>query len=110
MKLSAWFPGNYSDSTHKNVEVAVKITTDHSRYDREIRVYEALNATKDLDIEKMGIPRIFYNGALLIKYRFIAMTLFDGTLDDLYMEKGNISPDLTILMIFKQTVCVMRFI
>lgn len=101
-------PGIYSDSTQRNVEIAVKITIDHSCYDQEIRIYEALNATTDMTIEQHGIPRIYYNGAFLQKYRVIAMTLFDGTLEDLYKTKGNISPDLSILLIFKQTVCANR--
>lgn len=86
----------------------MKITTDHGCYNREIRTYEALNATTDTTIEQHGIPRIYYNGAFLKKYRVIAMTLFDGTLEDLYKKKGNISPDFSILLILKQTVCAIR--
>lgn len=104
----ACIPGIYSDSTHKNVEIAVKITMDQNSYDREMRIYETFNATTDTTIEQHGIPRIYYSGAFLRKYRVIAMTLFDGTLLDLYEKKGNISPDFSILLILKQTVCAIR--
>lgn len=103
---SEHFSGKYSDKTHKNLDVAVKITMDQSCYDNEIQIYDALNATTDPNIVQYGIPRVFYYGKFLRIYRVIAMTLFDGTLEDLYKKEGNIS-DHSILLIFKQAVCIL---
>lgn len=71
---------------------------------REIRALNALNATDNRNIEKYDIPRCYYQGKVLDQYLTIAVSLFDGTLDDLYKQhKGNIS-ELQILDIFKQAV------
>lgn len=75
-----------------------------------MEIYEALNATTDSTIEQHGIPRVYYNGAFLQKYRVIVMTLFDGTLEDLYKKKITISQDFSILLILKQMVCAFRLI
>ncbi|XP_031636953.1 uncharacterized protein LOC116349589 [Contarinia nasturtii] len=109
-KHSVIWKGNFSDRTRKNIQIAIKITMDQGCYDREIEIYKALNATSDPNIEQYGIPRIYYHGSLLEKYRVIAMTLFDGTLEDLYKKKGNISPDLSVLIIFKQAVKILAHI
>lgn len=70
-------------------------------------IFNALNATKNLEIEKHGIPRVYYNGPFLKHYNAIAMTLFDGTIGDRYkreQEHGRSLPDLTVLSIFLQAV------
>lgn len=59
---------------------------------------------KDSNIVKEDIPYVYYHGLISDLYPVIAMTLFDGTLNDLYeLHKGNISV-LQILEIFKQAV------
>lgn len=71
-------------------------------------MFAALNATKNHDIEQIGIPRIYYSGIILREYDAIVMTLFDGTLEN-YFKQHNISgklPDSSILDIFSQTVWI----
>lgn len=75
--------------------------------DDEMVIFNALNATKNLKIEKHGIPRVYYNGRFLKYYHAIAMTLFDGTVADRYKTEkinGRSLPNLTILSIFMQAV------
>lgn len=72
-------------------------------------IFNALNATENLEIESHGIPRVFYNGPFL-QYYAIAMTLFDGDLDGRYeKEKMNLTT-ITILSIFRQAVSDNEFI
>lgn len=88
----------------KNITVAVKIVWDKKSLDKELNVFEALNAGNDSRIENYGIPKIYYSGTILNGYHAIVMTLFDGTLNSrLNAQNGHIS-DLSILMIFKRTV------
>lgn len=75
---------------------------------REMNVYKALNATKNPAIEQMGIPKVHYAGPILADYDAIALTLFDGTLENYYnhhKQSGKL-PDLTMLQIFGQTVWI----
>lgn len=75
------------------------------RYAREIEAYTALNATDDPEIEKRGIPRIYYHGKLFSERHAIAMTLFEETLYHRFkFQHKNIS-ELSILLIFKRAVC-----
>lgn len=69
-----------------------------------MKIFQALNATKDLDIEKMGIPRVFYYGIFLLKYHAIALTLFEGALENRYRLQNEKISDLSILLIFKRMV------
>lgn len=66
-----------------------------------------MEATNDSypNIEKEGIPRIYYHGKVLGGFNAIAMTLFDGTLDELFLQQTILS-DTSILLIFKQAVSV----
>lgn len=85
------------------MNVAIKFAANQKVIRREINVLNALNAM-DRNIETCDIPRVYYHGNVLDQYLAIAMSLFDGTLDDLYKRyKGNIS-ELQILEIFKQAV------
>lgn len=63
-----------------------------------------LNATEDSEIEKKGIPRIYYHGSILGKYFAIAMTLFDETLDACFKHQNKHFSETTFLLIFKQAV------
>lgn len=67
-------------------------------------IFEALNATRDPNIEQHDIPRVYYHGKFLNNYNAIAMTLFDETLHDRYLAQNKSLSDLSILMIFKQAV------
>lgn len=61
---------------------------------------------KYMNIEKEDIPHVYYYGLISNLYPVIAMSLFDGSLNDLYERcKGDIS-DLQILEIFKQAVSI----
>lgn len=63
------------------------------------------NNTLNTKIQK--IPKIFYAGKILGQYDTIAMTLFEETLQDRYLNqkrRGLKLSDFSILMIFKQTV------
>lgn len=71
---------------------------------QEMKIFEALNATRDPNIEQYDIPRIHFHGKILNKYDAIAMTLFDEDLYDRYMAQNQNLSDLSILMIFKQAV------
>lgn len=97
--LRSRISGLYDDE----VNVAIKFAANQKVIRREIKVLNALNAM-DRNIETCDIPRVYYHGMVLDQYLAIAMSLFDGTLDDLYKRyKGNIS-ELQILEIFKQAV------
>lgn len=65
-----------------------------------------MNATKNNDIEQIGLPRIYYTGPILKNYNAIAMTLFDGTLENYFKQHKSAGklPDSSILEIFRQTV------
>lgn len=73
-----------------------------------MNVYKALNATKNPAIEQIGIAKVYYAGPILAVYDAIALTLFDGTLENYYnlnKQSGKL-PDLTMLEIFGQTVWI----
>lgn len=83
--------------------MAIKFAANQTAMKQEIKVLNALNAI-DENIEKHDIPRVYYQGEILDQYLAIALSLFDGTLDDLYEQyRENIS-ELQILHIFKQAV------
>lgn len=70
-----------------------------------MRVFNALNATADKNIETHGIARIYYHGPIFKKkYYVIAMTLLDGTFEGL-IPPGSVS-EISILYILRQAVCV----
>lgn len=72
---------------------------------RELGVFEALNAMRDPNIEQHDIPRIHFHGKILNdKFDAIAMSLFDETLQDRYIVQNKNLSDLSILMIFKRAV------
>lgn len=85
--------------------VAIKITWDKQAIDREMRIFTALNATKDPNIEKHGIPKVYYHGLIIGGYHVIAMTLCDGSVEDRYAENNEQFSDLSILLILKRAVC-----
>lgn len=93
-----------------NQPVALKIIWEHEAMDEEMAIFNALNATDNLEIEKHGIPRVYYNGPFLKHYHAIVMTLFDGTVADRYEKEranGQSLSDLVILSIFMQAVRTM---
>lgn len=95
--------GIYGDG----IPVAVKIVWDEETWKRETQILSALNATKNHDIDQIGIPRIYYTGPILREYNCIAMTLFDGTLENYFILHTSIAgklPDSSILEIFSQAV------
>lgn len=94
------FSGNYD-----NVSVACKLVDDKKYMDDELKIYKALKATENLNMEPHVVPNIYYNGPILDKYYAIAMTLFDGNLLDRYDQQKKKLSDFSILMIFKQAVC-----
>lgn len=69
-----------------------------------MRIFKALNATENLNMEPHEVPRIYYHGPILGKYHAIAMTLFDGNLLERYLQQKQKLSDFSILMIFKQAV------
>lgn len=96
---------------YNNAPVAVKITVDSGSMENEMAVYNALNA-KDPAIESNRIPRIYYAGTVLGEFAGIAMSLFQGTLDDRYLTYKHQNRHLSsfsILMIFKQAVRKLNF-
>lgn len=84
--------------------VAIKIIWQKKSFDREIEILKALNAIEDLEIERRGVPRLYYHGPFLRKYRAIAMTLFDGTLKDRCKSTKMPITDVNILMWFRRAV------
>ncbi|XP_031619303.1 casein kinase I-like [Contarinia nasturtii] len=96
--------------TYDNKAVACKLFCDKKYMDEEMKIFKALNATKNLDKEPHEIPRIFYHGPILGKYHAIAMTLFDGTLLDRYVKQDEKLSDFSILLIFKQAVEALEFL
>lgn len=84
----------------------MKIFWDSKSYDDELRIFKALNATEYPNIEDIGIARVFYYGKVLGgDYNAIAMTLFEETLENRFKIQAKHFSDLSILMIFVQTVC-----
>lgn len=97
--------GYYSDDKNiVNQICAIKMIYNKDTFEDEMMIFEALNATKNLEIENHGIPRIYYYGEFLGKYYAIAMTLFDGDLDNRYEKEQKHLTTITILSIFKQAV------
>lgn len=90
---------------YNNVPVAVQIMWNKKRYNKEMKAYIALNATLDEDIEKKGIPRIFWNGSFK-RHHAIAMTLFEETLYNRFKLQNKKISELSILLIFKRAVCI----
>lgn len=96
---------------YNNVPVAVKITVDSGSMENEMAVYNALNAN-DPATESNRIPRIYYAGTVLSEFAGIAMSLFQGTLNDRYLtykHQNRHLPNFSILMIFKQAVRKLNF-
>lgn len=83
----------------------MKIFWDREAYNHELVIFKALNATEYPNIEDVGIARIFYYGKILKEYNAIAMSSFEETLDYRFKIQKNHFSDLSILMIFMQTVC-----
>lgn len=90
---------------YNNVPVAVQIMWSKKRYNKEMRAYTALNATLDENIEKKGIPKIFWNGRIFRHYG-IAMTLFEETLYNRFKLQNKKISELSTLLIFKRAVCI----
>lgn len=82
--------------------MAVKIIWNKKSMDNELKVFIALNATKDPNIENYGIPRIYYHGKILGDYNTIVMTLFTGTLGDRYIVKNEHLSNSDLLRYFKR--------
>lgn len=95
--------GRYNDK----FDVAVKLSSYVAPWIKETNALMALDAMKDSNnIEKEDVPHVYYHGLIYGIHPVIAMTLFDGSLNDLFERyKGDIS-DLQILEIFKQAVCI----
>lgn len=75
---------------------------------QEMRILEALNATGDENIEEHRIPRIYYHGRFRRHHYAIAMTLFDGTVDERFKQQKRSEKtisDISILLIFREAVC-----
>lgn len=87
-----------------NDTVAVKIVWDEETMHDEIKIYRALGALDNPRIEAEGIPRVFFHGLVLEKYHAIAMTLFEGTLEDRYKQQNKHLERMSILLIFKRLV------
>lgn len=101
-----------SAGTYLNNAVAIKINTNENNFKEEMKGFEALNATVDKDIETHGIPKVYFSGRFMYRYHAIAMSLFDGTLEDrkrkLKKENKQIS-ELSLLLIFRRAVRKCRF-
>lgn len=69
-----------------------------------MRAFIALNATIDENIEKRGIPRVFYHGKILERHHAIVMTLFEETLYDRFKLQNKKISELSTLLIFKRAV------
>lgn len=99
--------GLFSDGVkYVDQPVAIKIIHDPESMDKELMIFEALNAVNNPNIEKSGIPQVYYYGPFL-QYDAIAMTLFHGSLKDRYEKErigGRNLTDTTILSIFLQAV------
>lgn len=67
--------------------------------------FKALNAINNSNIEKYGIPNAYSHGEWIeYPYWGIAMTLFEGNLNDRYNELNKNISELSILLIFKRVV------
>lgn len=99
--------GFYSDGAkYVNQPVAVKIIHDSASMDKELIIFEKLKAINNPKIENSGIPQVYYHGWFL-NYDAIAMTLFEGSVNDRYeieRKAGRKFTDTTILSIFLQAV------
>lgn len=94
--------GRYNDK----FDVAVKMSSYITPWIQETAALKALDAMKDLNIEKKEIPHVYYHGLIFHIHPVIAMTLFDGSLNDLYERYKNDISDLQLLDIFKQAVSI----
>lgn len=96
-----------------NENVAVKFILTDSAFDRELEMYKALNATDDPNIEEKGIPRVFCYGSFESwakeQVHFIAMTLFDGTLEARFKQQEKNISDLSLSLIFRRSVRQFNF-
>lgn len=100
---------DYSGIYKDHINVAVKIFWSENLMEREKNVFKALKATKNPDIEQIGIPKVYYSGPILRDFDAIAMTLCDGSLESYYQhsKKSGKLPDLIMLEIFRQTVWIL---
>lgn len=90
---------------NKNETVAIKVFLNKQSMEREVAILQALRATKEVNIEDRGIPRVYFFGKITGDYNAIAMTLFDESLEKRYELQGKKISDLSILLIFRQAVC-----
>lgn len=95
--------------TYDGDDVAVKIIWSKESMENELKVFTALNATKDPKIENYGIPRVYYHGDIFGTHNAIVMTLFTETLYDRYTDKVKHLSNLDLLRYFKRAVCLYNF-
>lgn len=90
---------------YDGTSVAIKVVWNERKMAREVAVLTRLKAIEKSDIEKHGIPRVYYYGEMLDKYDGIAMSLFQYNLDDIY-ENTLRRPllGIDVLQIFAQAV------
>lgn len=96
-----------SAGTYKGDPVAIKINDSEKNFVKEMKGFEALNATVDEHIETHGIPRIYFSGPFRKRYHAIAMTLLDGSLEDRMKkqkQEGKKISELSLLLIFRRAV------
>lgn len=86
-------------------EVAIKMFTNQSYFEKEIAGYRTANAMHDPNIESKGIPKIYDSGHIFGKYPVIVMSLFDETLLDRWFKQNKSFNAYSILEVFLQLVC-----
>lgn len=74
-------------------------------YFDEYKAYDAIGAFKNTDVEKWGIPTIYYFGKFL-KYNVIAMTRLDVNIGGKFERCKGFNDFRTVLSIILQ--CVMK--
>ncbi|XP_031631368.1 uncharacterized protein LOC116345816 [Contarinia nasturtii] len=91
------------------VEVAVKFFTRRENMDNEVSSYKALNAIDNEDIEKYGIPRIYYVGKMFGTSPVIVMTLFDESLFRRWKKQNMYIRTYSNLQVFLQSVKALQY-
>lgn len=92
-----------SGETGDGTEVAIKVTSKEklNAHEKELKLYEKMNATMDKVCEKYGVPFIYHAGDFL-DYKTMVMTMLDRNVDSL-KDKFGFSRD-TFLIILRDMV------
>lgn len=98
------FCNHQISGTYDRIPVAIKITSFDTFFDQELDIFETLNAISHTNAESHGIPQVYYRGIVFGKYKAIAMSLFEETVEHRFDKMKKPFTDFTVLQIFMQAV------